>query len=124
MRLMEGGENLNPCLEGAEVIFLRKICLCLDLKGKHPPPDLLTVEHHPCLMLGACQEVKFVIKCKSICPSNFPHPDIMYLYATVPLFSRLLLQPQRTFLEFFGQTTYLVAVIHFGLLRNTYLRIS
>ncbi len=31
------GENLNTCLDGAEVIFLRKICLRPDLKENIPP---------------------------------------------------------------------------------------
>lgn len=29
---MEGGENLNACMDGAEVFFLRKIASSLDLK--------------------------------------------------------------------------------------------
>lgn len=31
------GNNLNTCLDGAEVIFWRKISSCPDLKGNIPP---------------------------------------------------------------------------------------
>lgn len=63
---MEKGEkfffkNLNMCLEGAEVIFLRKMCLGRDLKGNVSPPDRLAAGRHTCLMFGAFQEVKFVV---------------------------------------------------------------
>lgn len=56
---MEGGENLNACLDEAEVIFSRKICSSPDLK-ENLPTEPFTFGHRNLFRKLRCQSIFIV----------------------------------------------------------------